>query len=184
MLGSQISKSVIHSTTLLGRGAVRAGIPGPCFAFSTRQPAGWSFPRHKELLTEDYYNYEEGGDANPYDTSTVKNDFEDYEAVATHRSTATGVLSTYKKKLNLTAKDVMMKDYMTNIKNLKANMAQQFAQADRANYTKTMVERLRLGRGLQSPVDSAGNEYGNYEKFEGGRNQVKEVYDKGYDDFG
>ena len=33
-------------------------------------------------------------------------------------------------------------------------------------------------------MEGAGDEYGNYKKFEQGRNQVKEVNDKGYDDRG
>jgi len=83
------------------------------------------------------------------------------------------VLSSYKKQMNLSAKDIVMKDYMDNLKNMKQGMADQFDKADRANYTKTMVERLRLGRGMSSPVDRAGDEYGNYAKFENERNQVK-----------
>lgn len=57
-------------------------------------------------------------------------------------------------------------------------------KADRGNFTKTMVERLRLRRGLTNPIDSAGDEYGNYSKFEDGRNKVTQVNDKGYDDVG
>lgn len=41
---------------------------------------------------------------------------------------------------------------------------------------------MRLGRGVTSPMEGAGDEYGNYKKFEEGRNTVKEVNDKGYDD--
>jgi len=52
------------------------------------------------------------------------------------------------------------------------------------NYTKTMVERLRLGKNLDSPVDGAGDEYGNYSKFESDKNSVKQVNDKGYSDMG
>ena len=77
-----------------------------------------------------------------------------------------------------------MKDYMEGVKDLKAEMAEQFSQADRHNYTKSMVERLRLGRGITSPVDGAGDEYGNYKKFEEGKNSVKQVNDPGLNDVG
>ena len=47
-----------------------------------------------------------------------------------------------------------------------------------------MVDRLRLGRGGSTPIDADGDEYGNYKKFEEGKNNVKEIIDKGYDDMG
>ena len=78
----------------------------------------------------------------------------------------------------------MMKDYMDNVRDLRENVANQFEQADRQNFTKEYLNRLRLGRGITNPMEGAGDEYGNYKKFEQGRNQVKEVNDKGYDDRG
>lgn len=50
--------------------------------------------------------------------------------------------------------------------------------------TKTLVDRIRLGRNLSSPIEGAGDEYGNYKKFESNRNKVEEVNDKGYTDRG
>ena len=47
-----------------------------------------------------------------------------------------------------------------------------------------MVTRLRLGRGITNPFEGAGDEYGNYKKFEQGKNKIKEVNDKGVDDRG
>ena len=47
-----------------------------------------------------------------------------------------------------------------------------------------MVDRLRLGKSLHGPIEGAGDEYGNYKKFEDGKNQVKKVNDKGYNDAG
>ena len=78
----------------------------------------------------------------------------------------------------------MMKDYYDNVRDLRLNVAQQFEKADRANFTKSMVDRLRLGRSVQGRFDGAGDEYGNYKKFEDGKNQVKKVNDKGYNDHG
>ena len=57
-------------------------------------------------------------------------------------------------------------------------------KADRGNFTKEMVQRLRLRRGLSNPIESKGDEYGNYEKFEDGRNKVEQVNDPGHDDCG
>ena len=76
----------------------------------------------------------------------------------------------------------MMKDYMETVKEMRGNIAKTFEGADRANFTKNMVTRIRLGRGVTSPMEGAGDEYGNYKKFEEGRNTVKEVNDKGYND--
>ena len=37
---------------------------------------------------------------------------------------------------------------------------------------------------MTSPVEGAGEEYGNYQKYETGKNKVEQVNDKGYDDCG
>ena len=47
-----------------------------------------------------------------------------------------------------------------------------------------MVDRIRLGRSVQGPIEGAGDEYGNYKKFEDGKNRVEKVNDKGVDDPG
>ena len=122
-------------------------------------------------MTDDFYLEDESNPieegSNPFAKRTHANDYEDYSS-PTHRSTRSGVLSSYKKQMNLTAEDVIKKDYWDNMKEMKTDMASQFEKADRANFTKTMVQRLRLRRGLQSPIDAAGDEYGNYKKFEEG----------------
>ena len=94
------------------------------------------------------------------------------------------MLSSYKKQLNLTAKDVMMRDYYENMQSLEEDFGKNFLKADRSNFTQDILKRLRLGRSADTPVDGAGDEYGNYKKFEAGANSVKEVNDKGYDDLG
>ena len=82
-------------------------------AFSVRNGGrpSWAFPKHKELLTDDFYEDDLSNESNPYGKTKVPNDYDDYNK-ATHRSTATGVLSSYKKQLNLSTQDIMMKDYM------------------------------------------------------------------------
>lgn len=71
-------------------------------------------------MTEDYW---QGENENPYDKSTVNNDWEDYEK-PTHRATKTGVLSSYKKQINLTANDYIMKDFYDNMRDMKMGVAQ------------------------------------------------------------
>ena len=77
-----------------------------------------------------------------------------------------------------------MKDYYENMKNFKDGVAEQFEKADRLQFTQRMVDKIRLGRSVQGPIDGAGDEYGNYEKFENSNNQVKKVNDRGVNDLG
>ena len=160
-----------HIITLIGRPALRT------FAANSN----FNFPKHKELMTEDFYD--DNANDNPYAKKEIDGDYESYSQ-PTHRATATGVLSSYKKQLNLSAKDYVMKDYYEQMKNLNEDVANNFMKADRSNFTKKIVERLRLGKNVKSPVEGAGDEYGNYQKFEGNKNRVEEVNDKGYDDIG
>ena len=61
----------------------------------------FKFHRHKELFTEDYYD-ESKDNKSPYDSEFPGGqDYQDFNA-PTHRSTQTGILSNYKKQLNLT----------------------------------------------------------------------------------
>jgi hypothetical protein len=69
---------------------------------ATRKPvndSGFSFPKHKEFLTEDFFNdYDEKEyreDKNPYGTQGEV-DYEDWKRPV-HKKTKTGILSTYKK---------------------------------------------------------------------------------------
>lgn len=78
----------------------------------------FSFPKHRELLTEDFYDDTVDDNGNPYGKTQVDGDAESYRQ-PTHRSTATGVLSSYKKQLNLTAKDYMMRDYWDQMDQMK-----------------------------------------------------------------
>ena len=68
------------------------------------------FPKHTELFADDYYDKDNiSGDefsSDPYMGEKEKNDYENFDQ-ANHRKTQTGVLSSYKKQLNLTAKDYM-----------------------------------------------------------------------------
>ena len=91
-----------------------------CFASGDN----FKFPKHKNLFTEDYYNKEDNElSENPYAKhqghgsilgNSITNDFEDFNEPV-HRATQSGLLSTYKKQINLTAQDVMERDYWNNV---------------------------------------------------------------------
>ena len=70
------------------------------------------------------------------------------------------------------------------MRDLDRDIIENFDKADRAHLTKNLVERLRLGRNVKAPVEGAGEDYGNYQKFESNKNQVKEVNDPGFNDSG
>ena len=70
------------------------------------------------------------------------------------------------------------------MKSLNRDVAENFGKADRAHLTKSVVEKIRLGRNARAPVEGAGEEYGNYKKFEQPKSSVREVNDKGEKDLG
>lgn len=116
-----------------------------------------------------------------------ENDFERADG-ATHRRTATGVLSTYKKQLNLSAKDLVERDYWKQVRTMRDQIKEKMEKTDHATYTKNFVTRLRLGKDLDAPMSEAGDDYGDYSKFESDRNSVVEKnalgeYDDGSDPF-
>ena len=92
-------RSLLHMTSLIGKPAsitTKLMAPLQKATFSARS-GDFSFPKHKEVLTDDFYDYEASAeDSNPYVKQRLDDDFEDYTQ-PTHRSTTTGVLSSYKK---------------------------------------------------------------------------------------
>ena len=88
------------------------------------------FPKHSELFADDYYDNvhrqgEDGGVKNPkerpndpFQKPINEHDFERSDG-ATHRKTMTGVLSTYKKQLNLSAKDLVERDYWKQVRTMR-----------------------------------------------------------------
>ena len=137
-------------------------------------------------MTDDYFDDFEDeayrADKNPYGNKGEL-DYEDWKRPI-HKKALTGVLSTYKKQMNLTADDVIQKDYWDKINSLNEDIQKNFEAADRRQYTKEMVAKLRLGREMTSSFTPAGEEYGNYQKFDNTRNSVKEVNDRGELDYG
>lgn len=107
-------------------------------------------------------------------------DFETYDK-PTHKTTPTGILSSYKKQLNMTPEDVMQKDYWNNMRNFKDDTVRQMDASSRETFTKEYTKRLRMNRDLSAPMPEKGEEYGNYEKYE--KNSVELEVDEGlYDD--
>ena len=67
-------------------------------------------------------------------------------------------------------------------------MKRNFGAAKKETLTETLITRMRLGKQIDSQVTRAGDEYGDYEKFEEGRNTIKEEnesgeWDQGFDKF-
>ena len=109
-----------------------------------------SFPRHKELLNDEYYDHTDHGNQwdykdprNEFGNANEKMDFEDWDK-SMHRPTSRGVLSSYKKRLNLSPEDVMMKDYWDQMKGLEQNVQNSMDITDRRQFTKNMVQRIKL----------------------------------------
>jgi len=150
----------------------------------------YNFPKHKELFTEDYYDdlhrtSEDGGSKEPRERKPDPflgpehdNDFEMSDS-GSHRMTHTGVLSTYKKQLNLTAKDIVEADYWKQIRTVRDRLEERLEKTDHATFTKKYVERLRLGRDLDAPMAEIGEDYVDYKKYESDKNSVKEKNARG-----
>lgn len=97
-----------------------------------------------------------------------------------------GILATYKKRLNLSARDVMEQDYWENIKDLDTQSAKYFStvsqnERELMNQTKNFVQRLRLDREIDFTDDFRKRfmtrEYGNYDKYD--KNKIVEDVEKG-----
>ena len=142
-------------------------------------------------MTDHYYAGEDGAlheeSQNPYGPDPDAKDYEDWNA-PTYRSTDRGILGTYKKQIGLSAQDVMEKDYWDNMLNIQKDMQRNFGAANRETLTSTLLTRMRLGRALDTQMTPAGDEYGDYKKFESDKNSVTEEnergeWDPGYDKF-
>ena len=66
----------------------------------------------------------------------------------------------------------MQKDYWDNMMNLQKDIERNFGAANRETLTKTLVTRMRLRKGFDTQMTPAGDEYGDYEKFENDKNAV------------
>lgn len=102
-----------------------------------------------------------------------------------------GILSTYKKKMNLTPEEVMEEGYWNKVRDLKDDVSEFFEtvsknERDLMNTTKNYVMRARLNREIDFTEDFRKRfmtrEYGNYEKYED--TGVKQELEKGENDIG
>lgn len=98
------------------------------------------FPRHKELFNEDYYEDKDNG-TNPYNEE--REDAISYDKPS-HRATGSGILSTYKKQLNLSAEDITQKDFWTQMHDVRTETADRLKHTRKETFTKEYVQRLRL----------------------------------------
>eukprot|EP00352_Strombidinopsis_acuminata_P001004 CAMPEP_0176344088 /NCGR_PEP_ID=MMETSP0126-20121128/4435_1 /TAXON_ID=141414 ORGANISM="Strombidinopsis acuminatum, Strain SPMC142" /NCGR_SAMPLE_ID=MMETSP0126 /ASSEMBLY_ACC=CAM_ASM_000229 /LENGTH=156 /DNA_ID=CAMNT_0017690369 /DNA_START=249 /DNA_END=719 /DNA_ORIENTATION=- len=100
-----------------------------------------------------------------------------------------GVLSSYKKQINLTAQDHLEKDYWDEIKNMRGNVAEMFDkistdEREVMKFSKAYKTRLRLRRDVDYTEDFRKKyltrEYGNYSKYE--LNKVEHEINPGVDE--
>jgi hypothetical protein len=113
--------------------------------------------------------------------------------VAEHYGAPGGILASYKKRIGLSAEEVMEQSYFDKMRTMRDDASNYFdlvgkSERDMMNNTKNYVTRLRLSREIAFGDDFRKRfmtrEYGNYEKYEEGRNSVKLESDKGENDTG
>lgn len=56
------------------------------------------------------------------------------------------------------------------MRTMRDNIKEKIDKTDRSTFTKKFVERLRMGRDLDAPMSEAGDDYGDYSKFENDKN--------------
>jgi hypothetical protein len=151
--------------------------------FSASRAFSFKFPKHNELFADDYYEPKQNENETPYDHKFAGgDDVENYEKSTHRKSTAGGILSSYKKQLNLSPEDILNRDYMNKMHSTKMDMERKFNQTKPEVFTKNYTMRLRLRRDLNAEFPADGQEYGDYEKFD--KNKVEQLNDKGLADEG
>ena len=173
------------------------------FGKEDRPSENFSFPRHKELFTEDYYNneYREGYDPdkeweNHMESPITKNlranshhyqhDQADVGFQRTEQTVSGGILKNYKQVRKETLGDILHGDYWRANKNYMKEAAKSFtlessSEKEMMDYTKNFTTRHRLSRDIDFTEDFRKKyltkEYGNFEKYE--KNSVTLEVDKG-----
>lgn len=187
------------------------GIVGNQRTFASKQGFGserlsdnFSFPKHKEFFNDKFYDApntdQQGHHESPYGTkapgpATVSEDYIDPNNpfVSENPFVPGGILSQYKKRVGLTTEDVMEQSYWGKVRDLTDDASNYFdvagkSERDMMNQTKNYTTRLRLNRQIEFTEDFRKRfmtrEYGNYEKYEEGRNRISEEIEKGEDDLG
>ena len=95
--------------------------------------------------------------------------------------TPAGILTKYKKQINLTAEDIVQKDYWEQFNRVHEDTARRMKETKPEQFTKEMELRLRLGRDVNAPFEKDGHEYGNYDKYHKQSVEVEEE-DGAHDD--
>ena len=88
-----------------------------------------------------------------------------------------GILANYKKQLNLTPQELMQKDYWSSFEKVAEDTARKLRETKPEVFTKEFVNRMRLQRDLNAPMEKDGHEYGDYEKYD--KNRVDVNIEKG-----
>jgi hypothetical protein len=174
-------------------GGVRAA------GFSSKNMSGnFSFPKHKEFFNDEYYG-EEGPTKSPFASKAAgpKTMSEDYidpnnPFVSENLSAPGGILASYKKRVGLSAQEVMEQSYWDKIRNFRDETSDYFdvvgkSERDMMANTKNFTNRLRLDRQIEFNDDFRKrfmtSDYGNYKKYEE-NNSVGIETEKGENDFG
>lgn len=134
--------------------------------------ANFSFPRHKELFNEGYYDEEK--DIN----DTFKSPFSQDQNLSEEGSGLDiegGILQNYKKVSGQTVEEIMEGDFFRAKRDLQKSAANFFNlstsnEKDMMNATKNFTMRHRLNKDLDFTDDFRKKfitkEYGNYEKYD------------------
>ena len=158
----------------------------------------FSFPKHKEFFNDKFYGEE--NPKSPYsknaaNPNTLSEDYVDPNNpfVQHNPYVPGGILASYKKRMGLSANEVMEQDYWNKVRDLTDEASDYFdvvgkSDRDLMNNTKNYTTRLRLNRDIKFTDDFRKRfmtrEYGNYEKYEEGRNTVSVDTEKGENDLG
>jgi len=122
----------------------------PLLSFAAR-PISGGFPKHDELFADDYYDAK-ADQPNEFDkpNSHFGKDMDQFNQ-AKDRVTPTGVLSSYKKQLNLNVKDIMERDHWDSMRTLRDDFRRELDGANKETFTKEFATRLRLSRDRRAP---------------------------------
>lgn len=161
--------------------------------------ANFNFPKHNEFFNDEFYDNEDNKKSpfakNAAGPKTLSEDFVDPNNpfVSENPYVPGGILASYKKRLNLTPEEVMEQSYFEKMRDFTDTAAEYFdvvgkSDRDLMNNTKNYTTRLRLKREISFEIDFRKKymtrEYGNYEKYEAGKNTVAQTTERGEDDTG
>jgi len=158
----------------------------------------FNFPKHKEYFNDHFYDAEDGKSPYAKNAPNPNSMSEDYvdpnnPFVQHNPFVPGGILASYKKRVGLSAEEVMEQGYWDKMRDMTDEAAGYFdvvgkSDRDMMNNTKNYTTRLRLNREVKFTEDFRKRfmtrEYGNYEKYEEGKNSVDLEAEKGENDFG